>query len=190
MKSDTGAAGEAKANSGFFNCVCAYFRDFLDTDFRKQRMPKRSIGLRDSHENLTAIAISKYPTLVTDIGKALAAKSTPAKAFSLTVPREKYRTRINKVLLDVVEGHVLAIEQEALSSLGDRSKTAARELRKQFSDDPERYAEDVLTSIRNDLVRSTITPLLRALGSSFERQGQASASLRPFPNSSHSFSSG
>ncbi len=53
-----------KANAGFFNSVCAYFRDFLDTDFRKQRMPKRAISLRDSNGSLTAISIAKYPGLV------------------------------------------------------------------------------------------------------------------------------
>ena len=42
---------------GFMGQICAYFRDFLDTDFRKQRMPKRSIGMRDTKGNLTGISM-------------------------------------------------------------------------------------------------------------------------------------
>jgi hypothetical protein len=42
------------SSGGFIGQICAYFRDFLDTDFRRQRMPKRSIGLKDAKGLLEA----------------------------------------------------------------------------------------------------------------------------------------
>ena len=56
---------------GFIGQICAYFRDFLDTDFRKQRMPKRNIGMRDAKGNLTGISIAKYPELTSDLWRQL-----------------------------------------------------------------------------------------------------------------------
>lgn len=52
--------------------LCTYFRDFLDTDFRRARAPKRSIIARDPSNNLTGVALSKYPDLGRDLWALLA----------------------------------------------------------------------------------------------------------------------
>jgi hypothetical protein len=36
---------EGKTETGFLKDICAYFRDFLDTDFKRQSAPKRSVTL-------------------------------------------------------------------------------------------------------------------------------------------------
>lgn len=162
-----------KGGSGFFRSVCAYFRDFLDTDFRRQRTPKRSIELKDQRGNLLSISLEKYPALVADLWKALSANGTSPKPFSLSVARGKYRTRMNRTLLDLVERHVSTINPDVLLTLGDGVRANSRELRAKFSSDPERYADAILTNVRNGLVRTTVSPLLAALEASLEgRSGQ------------------
>ena len=47
-------AVERDTKTGFLKDICAYFRDFLDTDFKRQGAPKRSITLKDPTGNLTA----------------------------------------------------------------------------------------------------------------------------------------
>ena len=54
---------EQDTKTGFLKDICAYFRDFLDTDFKRQAAPKRSITLKDPTGNLTGIDASKYPEL-------------------------------------------------------------------------------------------------------------------------------
>jgi hypothetical protein len=39
-------AAEQDTKTGFLKDICAYFRDFLDTDFKRQAAPKRSITKR------------------------------------------------------------------------------------------------------------------------------------------------
>jgi hypothetical protein len=51
------------ARTGFLKDICVYFRDFLDTDFKRQSAPKRGITLRDTAGNLTGIDTAKYPVL-------------------------------------------------------------------------------------------------------------------------------
>ncbi|MBI70779.1 MAG: hypothetical protein CME29_03535 [Gemmatimonadetes bacterium] len=42
--------------------VCRYFMKFLETDFKKSRIPKRNFSLKDRVGNLLAIRTSKYPS--------------------------------------------------------------------------------------------------------------------------------
>src|SRR5690349_18175946 len=149
---DPGAANPSRSG-GFVGQICAYFRDFLDTDFRRQRMPKRSIGLKDAKGNLTGISVAKYPDLATDIWTALGKRLDANRQFGMSIGRGKYHSRVNKALLDVIEKHVAALRGEALEELGDRIKATARELRDDLQNDPERYRETVVTSLRNDLIR-------------------------------------
>ncbi|MEX1205701.1 MAG: AAA domain-containing protein [Dongiaceae bacterium] len=165
-------ATNARSSVGVVSQICAYFRDFLDTDFRRQRMPKRSIGLKDPKGNLTGISISKYTELIADLWRVLGKPLDASRQLSLSVARGRYLGRVNKTFLDVVEKHVAALEGETLLELGDRAKATARELRAALQNDPERYREAVVTSLRNDLVRTVVTPLTVRLESSIREQGR------------------
>jgi hypothetical protein len=62
---------EQDTKTGFLKDICAYFRDFLDTDFKRQAAPKRSITLKDPTGNLTGIDASKYPDLTNEVWRLL-----------------------------------------------------------------------------------------------------------------------
>ncbi len=163
-------SSDVPKTSSFISHICAYFRDFLDTDFRRQRTPKRSIGLKDQRGNLTGIFVAKYPELVFDLCEALAKPTETAKGFTFTVGRGKYRSRISRDVMAVIDRHVTALEGEALANLGDQVKTTARELRERVQNDPETYREAVVTALRNGLVHTALKPLLLKLESSLNRQ--------------------
>jgi hypothetical protein len=146
------------SSEGFIGQICAYFRDFLDTDFRRQKMPKRSIGLKDAKGNLTGIAIAKYADLASDLWKILGKPLDANRQFGISIGRGKYHSRVNKTLLDVIEKHIAALNSEALAEIGDRTKATARELRPSLQNDPERYRETVITSLRNNLIRVAVAP--------------------------------
>src|ERR1700687_2599616 len=111
---------------GFIAQICAYFRDFLDTDFRKQRMPKRSIGMRDAKGNLTGISIAKYPELTSDLWTQLGKQLDAGRQFGISIGRGKYHSRVNKTLLDVIEKHALTLQGEVLALFGDRLSAMGR----------------------------------------------------------------
>ena len=159
------------AASGFVGQICAYFRDFLETDFRRQKMPKRNIGLKDAKGNATGISLSKYPELAAEIWKTLGRPLDGNRQFAISIARGKYHSRVNKTLLDVVERHVAALDGEVLVALADRAKAAARELRASLENDPERYCESVLTVLRGELIRTAVAPLVLRLESGIRQQG-------------------
>jgi hypothetical protein len=78
---------EQDTKTGFLKDICAYFRDFLDTDFKRQAAPKRSITLKDPAGNLTGIDASKYPDLTSEVWRLLRKPIGDNSAFSLAVPR-------------------------------------------------------------------------------------------------------
>ena len=101
-----------KPEKSWVGTLCAYFRDFLDTDFQKVRAPKRSISARDASNNLTGVALSKYPELVQDIWSLIAKPFDKSFTLSFQVRRGKYKSRLSKNLHDVIVAHIKTYEKE------------------------------------------------------------------------------
>jgi len=99
---------------GFIGQICAYFRDFLDTDFRKQRMPKRSIGLRDTKGNLTGISVAKYPELTSDLWRQLGKQLDANRQFSIKTdkPSVKVSWQVTGIRQDAwANAHRIPVEE-------------------------------------------------------------------------------
>ena len=154
--------------------LCAYFRDFLDTDFRRARAPKRSITSRDASNNLTGIALSKYPDLGRDLWDLLAEPLDQTLSLSLTVRRGKYRSRMSKNLNDVIQRQVQGYAGDEAEKIVSNLKTQAREWRKKYKDDPERFADELAGQARSALLLSVVNPLLGALDTVFTKQASDS----------------
>ena len=160
---------KAGAKAGFLKDICAYFRDFLDTDFKRQNAPKRSITLKDPAGNLAGIDAAKYPDLTNEIWKLLCGPIGDSLQFSLTVPRGRFRGCINKTLTTVIEKQVEVLTDEELRAIADRTSARARELKKTLENDPERYSETVIHALKNDIVRVVAVPLLKRLEATLDQ---------------------
>jgi hypothetical protein len=75
-----------------------------------------------------------------------------------------------------IDRHAQALSEEDLGAIADRGSVMARELKVQLQNDPDRYAETVSASIKSDMVRTIVAPLVaklegalaRARGDAFE----------------------
>ena len=162
-------AVERDTKTGFLKDICAYFRDFLDTDFKRQAAPKRSITLKDPTGNLTGIDASKYPDLTSEVWRLLGKPIGDNPAFSLAVPRGRYRGRLKTALKDLIDKHAQALGEDDLNAIGDRGSVTARQLRAQLENDPDRYAETVTASIKSDMVLTIVAPLVAKLEAALAR---------------------
>jgi hypothetical protein len=154
--------------------LCAYFRDFLDTDFRRARAPKRSITSRDASNNLTGIALSKYPDLGRDLWSLLAKPFDQQLSLSLVVRRGKYRSRISKNMNDVIQRHIMQYADDQTENIVSQLKVQAREGQEKYKDDPERFADELTGQLRSTLLLSIVNPLLGALDTVFTNQASDS----------------
>ena len=160
---------EQDTKTGFLKDICAYFRDFLDTDFKRQAAPKRSITLKDPTGNLTGIDASKYPDLTNEVWRLLRKPIGDNPAFSLTVPRGRYRGRLKTALKELIDKHAQALGEDDLNAIADRGSVTARQLKAQLENDPDRYSETVTASIKSDMVRQIVAPLVAKLEAALAR---------------------
>ncbi len=154
--------------------IVSYFRDFLDTDFKKTRAPKRQISSRDNSGILTGVPLSKYPELTRDLWALLRTPFGADMALEFRVRRGKYRSRLSENLLAVINQHVNGVDDEKIEGIIDAVKASARENRKQLADDPERFADHVISKLKSGLLLAIVNPLLTSLDTFFKNQDSES----------------
>ena len=159
------------SQKNWFASVCSYFRDFLDTDFKKSRAPKRSIVSRDRTGLLTGIPISNYPELNRDIVELLSKPFVSNMTIQINVRRGKYRSRLSESILSIIKKQVTSVSIEDIEIIKNQTKEEAREFRNKFSDDHERFSDMVLGKIRNNLLLAVVNPLLTNLDTHFKNKG-------------------
>jgi len=154
-----------EGNDSFLSDIARYFRDFLDTDFRRQRLPKRQISRLDRQGNVTGISLKKYPTLIQKIWSTLDKPIGAGVEFEIT--RGRYQAKIDKSLADLIEKYISAIKSEDVNTLNARSKDLAHILVKQLANNPEQLRARVISGLERELKHVIILPLLQHLESYF-----------------------
>lgn len=105
--------------NSWIGSICVYFRDFLDTDFKKTRAPKRQIASRDRNSILTGVPLSRYPELYKDVWRLMAAPFGVKMTQELTVRRGKYRSRLSANLRAVINQQINSIDNDKIGTIVD-----------------------------------------------------------------------
>ena len=79
-------------NNNFIKDVSLYFQNFLETDFKKRRLPKRSIKSTDRNGDKITLNLDKYPTFKKHLINKI--KNPNNFDFDIEIPRKKYTTQI------------------------------------------------------------------------------------------------
>ena len=95
-------------------------------------------------------------------------------ALEFRVRRGKYRSRLSENLLAVINQHVNGVDDEKIEGIIDAVKASARENRRQLADDPERFADHVISKLKSGLLLAIVNPLLTSLDTFFKNQGNES----------------
>lgn len=171
MNSLVSEASPARAGlgrfSGFIYDISRYYRDFLDTDFKRQRLPKRSITNRDRAGNLTGVALRKYPSFEQEVWRCL---SEPLDGvLRMTVARGRHRSVLPASVRTVIERQVANIKTETVTALRNSILSVAKTQVGRWQDDPESYNANVVGAMQRETLRTIVRPLLDNLEGYFER---------------------
>ena len=98
----------------FFREVTKYFMDFLETDFHKQRLPKRAIKSRNSANLLIGFNLKKYETFQQVIENHIAA-NFPTET-TLQIKKAQHKTKLPKNVLDLIELQISKISKADFSN--------------------------------------------------------------------------
>jgi len=141
-------ANNQSATLLFIKEVAMYFMDFLETDFHKRRLPKRSIQLRSKDNLLVGLNLNKYPSFNRLIWELIIRNFESSKFGSLQ--KGVYRADIPRNLVDVIKIQVEKITEERLSGVIDKVAERVQEAVALFPKDYEQamnYATDKASGI-------------------------------------------
>lgn len=127
----------------FIKEVAKYFMDFLETDFHKRRLPKRSIQLHSKDNLLVGLNLNKYPSF-NRLSWDLVISTFDKNKFN-ALQKGIYRADIPQNLVDIVKIQVKKLSEEQLADVLDEVATKVEEAIALFPKDYEQainYAID------------------------------------------------
>ena len=99
--------------NAFAGEVAKYFMDFLETDFHKRRLPKRSVQFRNGKLDV-GIKLKKYPKYNALIWKAI----NESFVNNITpIKKKSFVTRIPDALLDLIDKQIENIEEGQIEEI-------------------------------------------------------------------------
>jgi len=150
----------------FVKEIAKYFMDFLETDFHKQRTPKRVIRSRNNDNLLVGLNLGKYPSFNALIWKSI------IKAFDKsalrTIPKGKYKTNIPKNLLRFIKFQTEKISQEQIDDIIDSISVKIENKSHLNSDNYEKAINDSLDAASQIIKAKLVIPLIKNIEKSLE----------------------
>jgi hypothetical protein len=158
---------EKKGLVGFFKRLAQYYAEFLSTDFKKQRLPRRRLQNSDAEGRLVGIPLRKYPGFQQEmwgrLGKPI------GTGLSFNVPRGVWRSALPKAVVEATATHIALINQEDLDAVIGGVMTRLDGVAKKRASDPDIAYEQFVEEVRAGLARRVIAPLLDRMEGFFER---------------------
>lgn len=149
----------------FIKEVANYFMNFLETDFKKRRIPKRNSiqKVRDGHK--VAIDLDKYPSLKKFLFNALN-KGFPNEKFILK--KAVYTAKIPNSLLDLIEQKINELKKADLNNLFHDYEKIIKENYLLFKKEHDKYLEEATEQSKKLLAKKLIQPFLDELDKPLE----------------------
>ena len=104
MPNNNSTKNEASPITLFVKEVGRYFMEFLETDFHKRRLPRRSIKIHNDKGLLTGVNLSKYPTFY-KVGYKLVNSSFSGDVLG-SIQKGVYKADIPRSLLDLIKKQI------------------------------------------------------------------------------------
>ena len=149
----------------FIKEVAKYFMDFLETDFHKQRAPKRTIRFRDANSLLVGINLKKYSSFVPKVWYLI--NRTFPRSLLNEIGRGVYRTEIPRGLLELIRLQVERISDDEIgkvvSSIADEISRAAVSYAKEYDRALTLATEAATSAIQKEIVIPLISNLEKPL---------------------------
>jgi len=148
--------------------VCHYFRDFLESDFKRQQAPRRRVVLQTQEGFRAGMRVRPYPSLEAELWNLLSRPS--GEALQLKLPPRKHTRALSPVLRKIIDEHLQAIDEAALEQVRKAtceqiSRTYARSIQ-----DPEQWVEQACDELRSQIAALIVRPLISHLDQPLRRQ--------------------
>jgi hypothetical protein len=148
--------------------VSQYFRDFLESDFKRQQAPRRRIVLQSESGFRAGMRVSPYAGLERELWNLLSRPSGGDLSFSMT-PR-RYTRPISATLKRVIDEQVVAIPDTAIVSVRKTVFDRAWATYASAVNQPEEWIDGIRTTLAEALGTQVVRPLIAHLDGPLRQQ--------------------
>ena len=142
--------------------VSQYFRDFLESDFKRQQAPRRRIVFQTDAGFKAGMRLRPYPGLDAEFWKLLSKPTGDTLEVKLT-PR-KYTRPLSATLARVIDEQILAIPEARLTEVQIAVLTKVSKTLPQAATDPEGWIDGVRSELSDAVCERVVRPLIGQLG--------------------------
>lgn len=152
---------QKKDGGAFISEVARYFMDFLETDFHRRRVPKRSVKFRNKDNLLVGLNLNKYPSFKTLVLKAI--NHSFDKKILNSVTKGVYRTSIPRNLLELVKLQSKNITAKKVKLILKNSSKEIEKATKLHKEDYEKAFNTALENISKIVQENLVFPFVSSL---------------------------
>ena len=143
--------------------------NFLETDFKRRRVPKRSFGLKDKAGNLTGIRSQKYPTFQKRLISLIRSEKINQ---SIDIKRGTHVSNVSTNSAEVVIKQALNKVDDLDSEAEEKLESRILELFIKFENDHEIFIQESV-AVYSELLRDfLIRESVKSLEGSLQREGE------------------
>ncbi len=143
--------------AAFVSELATYYMDFLETDFHKRRIPKRSVKFRNNKNLRVGLDLAKYDAFQSSVLKVFESGMTRP----LSIPRGKYRAVVSPKVKDLIAAHTRGISDKVLAEVAANIATKITDLVNPKTTDIGDALSRSLDSATEAIRTNIVTPFVR-----------------------------
>lgn len=148
--------------------VSQYFRDFLESDFKRQQAPRRRISLQSDSGFRAGMRVATYPGLQEDIWKLLSKPSS--SDLSLSMQPRRYTRPIGPTLKRVIEEQVFVIPETSIITVRQSVVEQAMATFANAVTNPEKWVDTIRSGLASEICEQLVRPLIAHLDGPLTQQ--------------------
>lgn len=149
----------------FVKEVAKYFMNFLETDFKKRRIPKRNSIQKTQKGLRVGIDLEKYPSLKKTFFALL---NSGFKKESLEIKKGEYVNNVPKNLFNLIEARIKKLSKKELEKVFDEIENLTTERKVLYAKEYDKFLEETKEETKNIFSRGIIISLLDDLDKPLE----------------------
>lgn len=148
--------------------IAGYFRDFLESDFKRMQAPSRRIVLQSDSGFRSGMRLKPYEMLDRDFWRLLQQPS--GEPLEIKIAPRKYTRNLSAIVQKVIAEQIGAIEESQLVAVRVALKDHVDKTYTKAVSDPEEWVESAIDTLCEELSVKLVKPLISRLDGPLQRQ--------------------
>jgi very-short-patch-repair endonuclease len=148
--------------------IAGYFRDFIETDFKRVQAPSRKVVLQSDAGFRCGMRLKPYETLARDVWKLIQQPS--GEAMELKLAPRKYTRPLSPIVQRVIEEQLAVLNPQEVEAVRVGVKAEVDRTFGSAAGDPEEWIENAVDTLCELIAEGVVRPLISRLDGPLQRE--------------------